>query len=64
MAALLLRCADKQLWRRIEFYVQQARALEVFADVQIVGVDETRLRRGQNTPEFIATGVTATSRAL
>ena len=47
-AALLLRCADKQLWRRIEFYVQQARALEVFADVQIVGVDETSLRRGQN----------------
>jgi len=47
-AALLLRCADKQLWRRIEFYVQQARALEVFADVQIVGVDETSLRRGQD----------------
>ena len=47
-AASLLRCADKQLWRRIEFYVQQARALEVFADVQIVGVDETSLRRGQN----------------
>jgi transposase len=47
-AALLLRCADKQLWRRIEFYVRQARALEVFADVQIVGVDETSLRRGQN----------------
>jgi len=39
---------DKQLWRRIEFYVQQARALEVFADVQIVGVDETSLRRGQD----------------
>jgi transposase len=47
-AASLLRCADKQLWRRIEFYVQQARALEVFADVQIVGVDETSLRRGQD----------------
>jgi len=47
-AASLLRCADKQLWRRIELYVQQARALEVFADVQIVGVDETSLRRGQD----------------
>ena len=47
-AAKLLRCADKQLWRRIEFYVNQARALESFADVQIVGIDETSLRRGQN----------------
>jgi len=25
-AAALLRCADKQLWRRIEFYVEQASA--------------------------------------
>ena len=30
-AAGLLRCSDKQLWRRIEFYVTQARALEVMA---------------------------------
>ena len=27
-AAALLRCADKQLWRRIEHYVEQARALD------------------------------------
>jgi transposase len=47
-AAGLLRCTDKQLWRRIEFYVDQARALESFADVQTVGIDETSLRRGQN----------------
>jgi transposase len=47
-AAGLLRCTDKQLWRRIEFYVGQARAQESFAGVQIVGVDETSLRRGQN----------------
>jgi transposase len=47
-AAGLLRCADKQLWRRIEFYVGQARASESFAGVQIVGIDETSLRRGQN----------------
>lgn len=47
-AAALLRCADKQLWRRIEFYVAQARALESFAGVRIVGVDETSLRRGQD----------------
>ena len=47
-AAGLLRCADKQLWRQIEFYVGQARALESFAGVQVVGIDETSLRRGQN----------------
>ena len=47
-AASLLRCADKQLWRRIEFYVGQARALESFAGVQLVGIDETSLRRGQH----------------
>jgi transposase len=47
-AAALLRCKDKQLWRRIEFYVDQARALESFEGVQIVGIDETSLRRGQH----------------
>ena len=47
-AAALLRCADKQLWRRIEFYVDQARALESFEGVEIVGIDETSLRRGQD----------------
>ena len=47
-AAALLRCADKQLWRRIEFYVEQARALEDFAGVELVGIDETSLRRGQH----------------
>ena len=47
-AAGLLRCSDKQLWRRIEFYVTQARALEVMASVHTVGIDETSLRRGQH----------------
>lgn len=47
-AAALLRCKDKQLWRRIEHYVEQARALEDFSGVQIIGIDETSLRRGQN----------------
>jgi len=47
-AAALLRCKDKQLWRRIEFYVDQARALESFAGVKIVGIDETSLKRGQH----------------
>jgi transposase len=47
-AAALLRCKDKQLWRRIEFYVDQARALESLEGVQLVGIDETSLRRGQH----------------
>jgi transposase len=47
-AASLLRCADKQLWRRIEHYVAQARALDDMSAVQIVGIDETSLRRGQS----------------
>ena len=47
-AAALLRCADKQLWRRIEHYVGQARALERLEGVSVVGIDETSLRRGQH----------------
>lgn len=47
-AARLLRCADKQLWRRIEHYVGQARALERLDGVSVVGIDETSLRRGQH----------------
>jgi transposase len=47
-AAALLRCTDKQLWLRIEFYVDQARALEDFSGVQITGIDETSMRRGQD----------------
>ena len=47
-AAALLRCADKQLWRRIKFYVDQAREQEAFTGVQVLGIDETSLRRGQD----------------
>lgn len=47
-AAALLRCADKQLWRRIEHYVTTARAQEDMSAVTMVGIDETSLRKGQN----------------
>jgi len=47
-AAALLRCADKQLWRRIEHYVDQARALDDMSTVQIVGIDDTSLHKGQS----------------
>ena len=44
----MLRCADKQLWRRIEHYVAQARALDDMSTVRIVGIDDTSLHRGQS----------------
>ena len=47
-AAALLRCQDKQLWRRIQHYVGQAREQEVFDDVSLIGIDETSLHRGQS----------------
>lgn len=47
-AAALLRCADKQLWRRIEHYVEQARALDDMSSVKIVGIDDTSLHKGQS----------------
>lgn len=47
-AAALLRCSDKQLWRRIEHYVQLARAKDDMSGVSIIGIDETSLRKGQN----------------
>ena len=47
-AATLLRCADKQLWRRIKHYVEQARALDDMSTVEIVGIDDTSLHRGQS----------------
>jgi transposase len=47
-AAAMLRCADKQLWRRIEHYVTQARALDDMSTVKIVGIDDTSMHRGQS----------------
>ena len=47
-AAALLRCSDKQLWRRIEHYVSAARALDDMSEVSMVGIDETSLRKGQS----------------
>lgn len=47
-AARMLRVRDKQLWRRIEHYVTQARRKQDMSGVRIVGVDETKLRVGQD----------------
>ena len=47
-AARMLRVRDKQLWRRIEHYVEQARAQQDMSAVRLVGIDETNLRLGQD----------------
>ena len=47
-AARLLRCADKQLWGRIKHYVDAARALDDMSTVQMVGIDDTSLHKGQS----------------
>ena len=46
-AAQMLRIGDKQLWRRIDHYVREARAKQDMKSVKLVGIDETSLRRGQ-----------------
>ncbi len=47
-AAQMLRVRDKQLWRRIEFYVTEARRKQDMSAVRLIGIDETKLRVGQD----------------
>jgi transposase len=47
-AAQMLRCSDKQLWRRIEHYIEEARLQDDMSEVTLIGIDETSLRKGQN----------------
>jgi transposase len=47
-AAQMLRVRDKQLWRRIEHYVTEARRKQDMSTVRLVGIDETKLRVGQD----------------
>lgn len=47
-AAQMLRVRDKQLWRRIEFYVTEARRKQDMSKVRLIGIDETKLRVGQD----------------
>ena len=46
-AAQMLRVRDKRLWRRIEHYVDKARARQDVSEVHLIGIDETNVRRGQ-----------------
>jgi hypothetical protein len=45
-AAALLRVQSKRLRRRIEHYVQVARAQEEMKGVKVIGIDETSIKRG------------------
>lgn len=47
-AARMLRMKDKQLWRRIEHYVSEARAKADMSTVTLVGIDEISMKKGQN----------------
>jgi len=47
-AAQLLRVNSKRLWRRIEHYVEIARDQDTMAGVNVIGIDETSIRRGHN----------------
>ena len=46
-AARHLRANAKALWRRIENYVNEARAKDDMSGVRHIGIDETSLRKGQ-----------------
>lgn len=45
---LLLGVYDKKLWGLVKQYTEQARAQEDYAEVEVVGVDETAIRRGHD----------------
>ncbi|HSI58986.1 MAG TPA: ISL3 family transposase [Ideonella sp.] len=45
-AAQMLRVRAKALWRRIDHYVGQARAKQDMSSVELIGIDETSLKRG------------------
>jgi transposase len=48
VAAQKLRMKDKQLWRRIEHYVTEARAKADMSQVRLIGIDEISMKKGQD----------------
>jgi transposase len=46
--ARILRCADNALWRQIDAHVTLARAKESYADVTVIGIDETSCAKGHS----------------
>jgi transposase len=46
--ARILRCSDNALWRQIDAHVDLARAQESYADVRVIGIDETSCTKGHS----------------
>ena len=46
--ARILRCTDNALWRQIDAHVSLARARERYADVTVIGIDETSCAKGHS----------------
>lgn len=46
--ARILRCSDNALWRQIDAHVALARAKESYADVKVIGIDETSCAKGHS----------------
>lgn len=46
--ARILRCADNALWRQIDAHVTMARTQESYAEVSVIGIDETSCAKGQH----------------
>ena len=46
--ARILRCADNALWRQIDAHVGLARAKESYAQVAVIGIDETSCAKGHS----------------
>ena len=46
--ARILRCSDNALWRQIDAHVEMARAKQSYADVKVIGIDETSCAKGHS----------------
>ena len=46
--ARILRCTGNALWRQIDTHVGLARARESYADVKVIGIDETSCAKGHD----------------
>ena len=44
----ILRCSGNALWRQIDAHLKLARAKESYADVKIIGIDETSCAKGHD----------------
>jgi transposase len=46
--ARILRCSDNALWRQIDAHVDLARAKQSYADIKVIGIDETSCAKGHS----------------